>query len=42
MAQSLPSFPGAARSANAPLEVRLERNGILESRDNIHNHDMTR
>ena len=36
MAQSTPSFPGSARSARTPLEVRLERQGIPESRHRVH------
>jgi L-asparaginase len=36
MAQSLPSFPVSPRTANAPLEVRLERDGIPESRHRVH------
>ncbi len=36
MAQPSPSFPGSARSAKTPLEVRLEREGIPESRHRVH------
>jgi L-asparaginase len=36
MAQSSPSFPGSVRTANSPLEVRLERDGIPESRHRVH------
>jgi L-asparaginase len=36
MAQPSPSFPGSARSAKTPLEVRLEREGISESRHRVH------
>ena len=36
MPQPSSSFPGSARTANAPLEVRLEREGIPESRHRVH------
>ena len=36
MAQPSPSFSGSARSAKTPLEVRLERDGIPESRHRVH------
>jgi len=36
MAQPSPSFSGSARSAKTPLEVRLERDGIAESRHRVH------
>lgn len=36
MAQPSPSFPGSTRSAKTPLEVRLEREGIPESRHRVH------
>ena len=36
MVQTPPSFPGSARNARTPLEVRLERDGIVESRHRVH------
>ncbi|MEI6031935.1 MAG: asparaginase [Synechococcaceae cyanobacterium ELA739] len=36
MAQSTSSFPGSSRSLIPPLEVRLLRNGIVESQHRVH------